>query len=49
MTLGWWNSSHSKGGAANYLCMPNDPDYLHYQSRAQRYNYVYGVEYQTNP
>jgi len=19
-----------KGGAANYLCMPDDPDYLHY-------------------
>ena len=20
-----------KGGAANYLCMPDDPDYLHYR------------------
>ena len=38
-----------KGEAANHLCMPNDPDKLHYQSRAQGYNYVYGVEYHTNP
>jgi len=37
-----------KGGAANYLCMPNDPDYLRYQSGVQGYNYVYGVEYQTH-
>ena len=36
-----------KGGAANYLCMPDDPDYLSYQSGVQGYNYVYGVEYWT--
>ena len=36
-----------KGGAANYLCMPDDPDYLSYRSGVQGLNYVYGVEYQT--
>ena len=35
-----------KGGAANYLCMPDDPDYLSYTSGVQGYNYVYGVEYE---
>ena len=37
-----------KGGAANYLCMPDDPDYLSYQSGVQGYNYVYGAEYESN-
>ena len=32
-----------KGGAANYLCMPDDPDYL----GVQGWNFVYGTEYQT--
>jgi len=36
-----------RGGAANYLCMPDDPDYPRYQSRVQGYSYVYGVEYDT--
>ena len=36
-----------KGGAVNYLCMPDDPDYLHYQSGVQGYSYVHGAEYQT--
>ena len=36
-----------KGGAATYLCMPDDPDYLHYQPGVQGYSYVFGVEYQT--
>ena len=35
-----------KGGAANYLCMPGDPDYLRYQSGVQGQSYVYGVEYE---
>ena len=39
----WWQH---KGGAANYLCMPDDPDYLSYQSGIQGYNYVYGAEYE---
>ena len=34
------------GGGANHLCMPNDPDYLAYQSGVQGWSYVYGVEYQ---
>ena len=36
-----------QGGAANYLCMPNDPQYtLTYQSGVQGYSYVYGTEYE---
>ena len=34
------------GGATNYLCMPDNPDYLQYNSRVQGRNYVYGVEYE---
>ena len=37
-----------KGGAANYLCMPNNPDYLRYSPGVQGHNYVYGTEYQTS-
>ena len=36
-----------KGGAANYLCMPDDPDYLSYTPGVQGHNYVYGAEYET--
>ena len=38
---------HHKGGGANYLCMPDDPDYLSYQPGVQGNNYVYGVEYES--
>ena len=38
--------SHS-GGGANYLCMPEDPEYLSYVAGVQGYNYVYGTEYET--
>ena len=34
-----------KGGAANYLCLPNDPDHLQYQSGVQGNGYIGGVEY----
>ena len=35
-----------KGGAANYLCMPLDPEYtLPYQAGFRNHNYVYGAEY----
>ena len=34
-----------KGGAANYLCLPNDPDHLQYQSGVQRNGHIGGVEY----
>ena len=33
------------GGASNYLCMPDDPDYLQYQSGVQGISHVVGVEY----
>ena len=38
----WYSKT---GGAANYLCMPDDPDYLLFASGNQGRNYVYGVEY----
>ena len=35
-----------KGGAANYLCMPLDPEYtLPYQAGVRGHSYVYGTEY----
>ena len=34
-----------KGGAANYLCLPDDPDHLQYQSGVQGRSYIAGVEY----
>ena len=33
------------GGAANHLCMPDDPDHLQYQSGVQGRSHVAGVEY----
>ena len=38
----WYSKT---GGATNYLCMPDNPDYLQYDSSVQGRNYVYGVEY----
>ena len=37
------------GGGANYLCMPNDPDYnyIGYQPGIQGLTLVYGAEYET--
>ena len=35
------------GGGANYLCMPENPDYLGYRPGVQGYSPVYGTEYQT--
>ena len=41
-------SDYTQGGAANYLCMPLDPEYtLQYRSGVQGHNYVYGTEYQS--
>ena len=34
------------GGGANYLCMPNDPDYLRYTPGVQGFSPVYGAEYE---
>ena len=42
---GSWYSD--KGGAANYLCMPANPQYSSYAPGVQGESYVYGVEYQT--
>ena len=37
-----------KGGAANYLCLPNDPSYLRYTSGTSIYrDNLYGSEYKT--
>ena len=33
------------GGAANYLCMPDDPDHLQYNSGVQGQGYIAGVQY----
>ena len=36
------------GGGANYLCMPEDPEYtLPFQSGVRGHSYVYGAEYQS--
>ena len=35
------------GGGANYLCMPNVPDYLTYQPGVQGHSPVYGAEYES--
>ena len=36
------------GGGANYLCMPENPDYLGYRPGVQGHSPVYGTEYQTD-
>ena len=40
-----WNED---GGGVNYLCMPNDPDYVTEAVRpgVQGWSYIYGVEYE---
>jgi hypothetical protein len=35
------------GGGANYLCMPEDPDYSTFNAGVQAYSQVYGTEYET--
>ena len=40
----WYNQ---KGGASNYLCMPEDPDYSEYTAGVQGSSPVYGSEYHT--
>ena len=34
-----------KGGGANHLCLPDDPDHLRFTSGTQEGSYIYGVEY----
>ena len=38
-------SKLNKGGAANFLCLPNDPDHLPYESGVQGESYIAGVDY----
>ena len=39
--------TNHQGGAANYVCMPNVPQYtLPYQSGVRGHSYVYGTEYE---
>ena len=39
-------SKHDQGGGVNYLCMPNNPDYIAYIPGVQGHSYLYGVEYE---
>ncbi len=38
---------NAQGGAANHLCLPENPDYLQYRAGVQGYSPVRGAEYQT--
>ena len=38
--------SGHQGGASNYLCMPDDPEYSQNQTEARDDSYVYGTEYE---
>ena len=44
LTAGKWYSY--SGAGANYLCLPEDPQYLDTRSGAQRYSTIYGTEYE---
>ena len=35
----------TKGGASNYLCLPDDPNYLQYEAGTQGINQIAGVQY----
>ena len=44
------SSYYTKGGGANYICMPNDPQYtLTWRPGIQGLSHVYGTEYETPP
>ena len=40
---------YHKGGAANYLCMPDNPDYLQYNSGVRGHSFIAPVEYSSMP
>jgi len=42
---GTWYS-HS-GGGANYLCLPDNPEYLQHTTGSYNHGYLYGAEYET--
>ena len=37
-----------RGGGANHLCLPDDPDHLQFTCRVQGNSYIYGVEYEAH-
>ena len=37
----------TEGGGANYMCMPNDPQYLTSRAGVQGNSYMYGTEYES--
>ena len=39
----WWSNT---GGGANYLCMPEDPDYSAFKTGVQGSSKIFGTEYQ---
>ena len=39
---------HEYGGGANYICLPNEPEFLSYTpGMSDSQSYIYGTEYQT--
>ena len=46
ITAGSWYSN--RGGGANYLCMPHNPQYGEYLAGVQGNSLIYGTEYQLN-
>ena len=40
--------SYSRGGAANHICMPDNPEYSRYNTGVQGFSLVYGAEYELN-
>ena len=39
------NHYNTKGGGANHLCMPDDPEHLQYGNGVQGYSDIFGMEY----
>ena len=48
MYSGKAGASSSTGGGGNYICLPEDPEYLEYTRNVQGYSYVNVAEYE-NP
>ena len=38
----------SRGGTANHICMPDNPEYSRYNTGVHGYSLVYGTEYEVN-
>ena len=41
-------SHNHQGGAADYICLPSDPDYLTEKNGVQGYSPLHGAEYESN-